>query len=259
MSVAKPQAGEPPVDLDRERRLGRLAGVAGILSLVAFFGALIANAIASPAGGGALGGTPQEGDETGLDELLVDFDADLGTQAIGLGLKVASLLALIAVLLFFYDATRRRQPGLSRGVGVFAVIGPVLFGAAATVTFFALADAAQAFVAAGAPSTEAAEDILGDSTFYRVGGVFEIATGVALGAAVGWAAYSAMQVGLLTRFLGIFGIAAGVATVLLGSTGQALLFGWVGSVALIALGYWPGGRPKAWKTGRAEVWEDWTG
>jgi hypothetical protein len=55
-----------------------------------------------------------------------------------------------------------------------------------------------------------------------------------------------MRVGLLDRFLGYWGLGACGALALL-SIGDAMFIGWLASVGLLALGYWPGGRPEAWR------------
>jgi len=63
---------------------------------------------------------------------------------------------------------------------------------------------------------------------------------------LGWASYAAMQSGLLTRFLGVFGIGAAVAWAFLIPSGETFFVGWLASVGLLALGWWPGGRPEGW-------------
>jgi hypothetical protein len=63
--------------------------------------------------------------------------------------------------------------------------------------------------------------------------------------------FEAMRVGLVTRFLGVFGLGAGIVTAVGLPIGSSLFLAWIGSLGVLALGYWPGGRPPAWAAGRA--------
>ncbi len=59
----------------------------------------------------------------------------------------------------------------------------------------------------------------------------------------------AMRVGLLTRFMGVFGIALGPAFVL--QFGSLILPLWLIALGALFAGRWPGGLPPAWVTGEA--------
>ena len=65
-----------------------------------------------------------------------------------------------------------------------------------------------------------------------------------------------MRVGLLTRFLGYTGIVVGIAGMLLigSAPAAALEVFFMGALAYLFSGRWPGGEPPAWKTGEAEPW-----
>ena len=63
----------------------------------------------------------------------------------------------------------------------------------------------------------------------------------------------AMRVGLLTRFMGVMGIALGPALVL--GFGLLVLPLWLVALGVLFLGRWPRGMPPAWITGRAEPWQ----
>ena len=85
-------------------------------------------------------------------------------------------------------------------------------------------------------------------------GQVNFAANVAFGLALVLTAVSAMRAGLLSRFMGILGVAVGVLFGL-GGLGQAfLLFFWAGAVALILLDRWPGGRGPAWASGELVPW-----
>ena len=63
----------------------------------------------------------------------------------------------------------------------------------------------------------------------------------------------AMRIGLLTRFMGIMGIALGPALVL--GFGLLVMPLWLMALGVLFLGRWPRGMPPAWITGRAEPWQ----
>jgi len=67
---------------------------------------------------------------------------------------------------------------------------------------------------------------------------------------------NAMRVGLLTRFMGYFGILVAVASIFLIGSPPAVLLQvlWLLALAYLFAGRWPGGDPPAWRTGRAEPW-----
>jgi hypothetical protein len=62
----------------------------------------------------------------------------------------------------------------------------------------------------------------------------------------------AMRMGLLTRFMGILGIALGPAFVL--QFGSLILPLWLIALAALFVGFWPSGMPPAWETGKATPW-----
>ena len=62
----------------------------------------------------------------------------------------------------------------------------------------------------------------------------------------------AMRLGLLTRFMGVLGIALGPALVL--GFGLFVLPLWLIALGVLFLGCWPRGMPPAWSDGRAEPW-----
>jgi hypothetical protein len=83
----------------------------------------------------------------------------------------------------------------------------------------------------------------------RVVAVGELASHIVFGVWVSLLCIWAMRIGLLPRFLAVWGIGAGLGGVLL-PMGDALFLSWLGSAALLVLGLWPDGRPPAWAAGR---------
>lgn len=228
----------------RERRWGRLIGPVALLSVACSFGALIASARAvRPA--------PGERERADRVDQLVDFEAGADTHALAASARVLGLLLVVAVALYLHSAIRSRKPDVRAAVRVLAVAGPLLVAASTVAGYFVFREIAEEFVRSGPRTPERADDLVEGSTALRVIGVSDLATHLVFGAWIGLASYYAMNVGLLTRFLAIWGIAAGAATGLTLPFGEALFVGWLGSVGLLALGYWPGGRPPAWDAGRA--------
>ena len=64
---------------------------------------------------------------------------------------------------------------------------------------------------------------------------------------------NAMRVGILTRLMGYIGIVAGAMLVLFPLPVVQIF--WMGALAVLFFGRWPGGDPPAWRTGKAEPWE----
>jgi hypothetical protein len=77
---------------------------------------------------------------------------------------------------------------------------------------------------------------------------------VALGLAFVLVALNAMRVGLLTRFMGVLGIMAGVFLAFPFFSVPIVQAFWLIAVGVLFLGRWPNGAPPAWETGRAEPW-----
>ena len=158
-----------------------------------------------------------------------------------------------------YRVTRNRNPFTSVWIprlGVVALIGSAVF---LFLGFLEVRDIGREYLASGERSLERAEALLDDARdggalrWINIGSLF---TAFLSGVWVSLASLEAMRTGLLTRFLGIFGIGAGLATAISFPVGPFLFIGWLGSVAILALGWWPGGRPPAWEEGRAVGWDE---
>ena len=64
-----------------------------------------------------------------------------------------------------------------------------------------------------------------------------------------------MRTGLLSRFLGMIGIVAGVGLIILGPFGLALFVLWFAAIGLKFLGFWPWPLAPAWAAGEAVPWQ----
>ena len=104
------------------------------------------------------------------------------------------------------------------------------------------------------PSTRA-RDIGASSLLVTAGIIDQLIGPLALAAGLFLISLNAMRVGLLTRFLGILGIIAGVLTVAPQLMPLPVIQSfWLISLGLLLLGAAPGGAPPAWSTGNAEPW-----
>jgi hypothetical protein len=126
-----------------------------------------------------------------------------------------------------------------------AVGGATLVAAATVFGFVALKDVADQFVASGARTTARAQHLIDGSGMLHAAAVFDLLSRIAFAFWVAVASLEMMRVVLLDRFLGYWGFVAAVALVLL-PIGDAMFIGWLGSIGILALGYWPGGRPAGW-------------
>jgi hypothetical protein len=225
-----------------ERRLTQLGGVCALFATAALFGALFVGARAAPVQLGSTGGAVSV---SGLATQLREYHHHQSLQVMAMALKVAAFVCMLVVIWVLHRATVRRGEA-SRGwlpvVGAIAAlltIGSSLFG------YAELAHVANHFTH-GPETTARARSLVSGSSGLRASTLAEISTRLLFALWLGAASYLAGPAGLLTRFLAMFGIAAAAAWGLLIPAGEALFMGWLGSLGLIMLGLWPGGRPEGW-------------
>lgn len=195
---------------------------------------------------------------TGTDDArkrsLLEADESSGTLWAATGLRVVGLALLILVGLHLVRlvAARTEAPGALR---VLVVVGPIWVAIGAVLSQVALLDAADAFTAGGPQTDARADELLTEGGLQRASAIIGVFSVLLLATGVAWLSLAMLRAGLLTTVLGYWGAGAGVAAVLVPIAGQALLLGWLGSVAIILLGWWPGGLGPAWTTGAAEPWQ----
>lgn len=231
--------------IQAEGRRGKVAGAIAMVSVFAVFGSVIFASAANqdPTRPGARVGD----EEFDRAKHLVEFHDGISDQAVAAGLRCAGLLLTIAIGVYLYSVVRARNPQVPRAVLWTAFAGPAFVAAATLFGFFALRDVADAFASSGPRTQDRARELVDDSGTLKLAGVFDILSRLVFAAWVGIASLHAMRVGLLTRFLGYWGIGAAGALVLL-PLGDAMFIGWLASMGILALGYWPGGRPPAWES-----------
>lgn len=166
------------------------------------------------------------------------------------------LVAMIPPLEVLYRATKFRRPELPSLARATIYAGPLLLGGALVALQVAVNAGAADYVAQGRPDAGAARRVFTEPGQGPVGFVRQLGL-VTLVFAFVLVAVNAMRVGLLTRFMGVLGIFVGLLEVLqyIGAGSPVILRSfWLGALALLLVGRWPGGVPKAWSTGQAEPW-----
>jgi hypothetical protein len=230
-------------ELERERRGGRWAGVVGLLSIACWVGALMAanaGGVASQRGA-ALGQTITLSSA----RQLLEFHRGDSDQVLATGLRCAGLLLTAGFGLFLYRLVRSRRPAVAAWLPWLGLAGAVLVGGATVFGYFALHHVANTFAAAGPRTSVRARDLIHGSGAHTAAAALDLGSRAVLGLWVVLLSRQMMHLGLLDRFLAYWGFGAGAAIVVL-PIGDAMFVAWVGSVAVLALGYWPGGRPEAW-------------
>jgi hypothetical protein len=235
--------------MERERPRARIAGYLALL------GAAMSLASVIVAANG-----PQIHQASGTDkQVLLQIAVPGSTQEAVALVRLAGVLVLIPVAVFLYQALSGRSSAHRRWIPIVGVIGIVVFAVSLPWTYFEIRDAARVFVASG-PRTLARADHLvtaqRDKGPLLVAEICRLVGAIMFGIWVAWTSWDAQKVGLLTRFLAYFGIAAGILSAIGISVGQDLFIAWLASVGLLAAGYWPGGRPPAWDAGRAVSWDE---
>jgi hypothetical protein len=203
--------------------------------------------LGNAAADGPIGGQPST-QTAGL-----EFFVDRAVGQIGSGVvRGLGMLALAWVVTFLAVATRARRPQFPRPAVYVALIGAVLLAVARVflpvervLTFNAFLD--------GPRTVDEARDLM--TSLFITAQLIEYIGLFTLGGGLMLVSLNAMRVGLLTRFLGILGIVAGVLTVLPQLMPLPIVQSfWLVAVGLVLLGAGRSELPPAWRTGTAEPW-----
>lgn len=241
-------SAETAASLRREARLALLVGAGAVIAVLALFGALLAAGAAAPAVNDGV-----SANSTNLAQQLHDFHHAHSLQALALGLKALAFVMVLPVAAFLHGASRRRHQTAPGWVLVLGALGVVLTVGSSAWGFAALSHVATQFVHHGPQTVKRAHHLAASSGGLRASAVIEQVARVVFAIWLGAASYIAMQVGLLTRFLGALGIGAAVAWALLIPGGEALFFVWLAAMAALALDRFPGGRPEGWRSGHVRA------
>lgn len=230
--------------MSTERARNRQAGLAAAAYVVLSFVALVL----------LLSTTTGTGSDDAAKRSLEEADSSATTLWAATGLRVLSmvLLLLAGLHLVRLVGARTVTPGALR---ILILVAPLWIAVAAVLSQFALLDAADAFTSGGPRTDDRAEDLLAEGGLQRASALIGVFSTLLFASALTWLSLAMLRAGLLTTTLGYWGAGAGIASFLVPIAGQALVLGWVGSVAIILLGWWPGGIGPAWSSGQAEPWQ----
>jgi hypothetical protein len=223
-----------------DRHKGRLAGLAALASC-----ALTVAAIPLSGHGSAAAVGPGAAPDKAV--MLLDFHRFSSDQLLAGGARALSLVLVALVSVYLFRVTRRRNPAHGRAVPIACMVGCACLVASTVLGFVALEHVAGQFAAFGTHTARRATRLLDASAALRAVGVTDLLAGLVLGVWTAAASYQAMRAGLLTRSLAGIGVVAGLMSAITLPSGPALFIAWLGGVGLLALGYWPGGRPSAWR------------
>jgi hypothetical protein len=252
---------DPEQQLAWEARQRPRAGVAAILAAVCMFGADIwatslfrdapigkyLDSLQNALKPGPIGEAPSV--RTQYFEFVRDHAGGFIPATV---VKGIGFLAMAWVLTFLLMAVRARRP-IQRPLLYLPIVGGVLT-ALGTVMFSVVYNQAVGDFLDGPHTVDRAYDAASVSTLVSAQ-VFRDLLGP-LVLACGWVVTSlnAMRAGLLTRFMGILGLIIGVLQVIrLGPLPIVQTF-WLAALGALLIGFWPSGRPAAWKTGLAQPW-----
>ena len=233
--------GQHEAQLGWERRFGRLAAAAAVGSLLLGLGAqVVLTSTASRSGGDR--------------SALVKLNDNAGEVLAGTVLQALSAFLLAAVLLYLLRCVRYRRPeGVPAAIGPLILIAPLLTTVGILLNQLDVIDIADRFTSSGPRSESRADELLKDRSTALL--FVTYAGYIALGFSLVMVNLNAMRAGLVTRFIGIIGIIVGALYVLPILAGPFIVqVFWLGALAAVFLGYWPGGRGEAWETGEAGVW-----
>ncbi|MDP8944130.1 MAG: DUF4386 family protein, partial [Actinomycetota bacterium] len=185
---------------------------------------------------------------------LLPIDAHPTEFLVGAVLGGLSTLALGAVLAYLYSAARYRRPELPTAALALTLGGAALAAVSAVVVQAQIIDVAHDFAASRVRTEARADDLLRDGVS-QTAVALGFAGNLALGFGIFLISLNAMRAGLLSRLMGVLGIVVGVLYVIPQLRGpEVLQLFWLGALAALFLGRWPGGRGRAWEAGEAIPW-----
>ena len=190
---------------------------------------------------------------TGDAEVLRKIDSSHAGVLAGRLVQALAVVVLVSSLFYLYKAAVARRP--EGGLNLFwpvAVLAAVLLSVAAVTGYFDATSTADDFVD-GAQTKARADDLAGDLSGTVTKAVGQ-AGGLCLGLTYLLLSLNAMRAGLLSRFMGILGIIAGVLVVIPILPGAFVQLFWIVALGMLFLNRWPNGRGPAWDVVEAIPW-----
>lgn len=171
----------------------------------------------------------------------------------GFFFSVATLFVAVALTHILF-AARSRTTRIAKLPFYMAIAGPVLVALAYPVYTIGYVSAANDFAASAHGGLELAKDLSGSTLITIASGAWRLGQAMLVVAWVATGIY-AMRIGLLTRMMGAFAIAIGVATLIAPPLAALLQVFWIGALAILLLGE-SAQIPPAWKLGRPVSWSE---
>jgi hypothetical protein len=208
-------------------------------------------------------------------DFLLSIDESPGAFYAATVLQALAALAMIMVFYYLYRAITARIGGIPRWFVYVILVGPVLYAVAQIISAVNQIDVAEMFATQdySFPDADPDSDLdqcpairgdLGEDCANELLQDNANGAGIALGllGSVSIAFLFVMlplrarRAGLLSPFMGILGVIAGVLFVLPLLPGVPVFIQafWLGAVGALFLGRWPGGRGPAWETGNPDPW-----
>jgi hypothetical protein len=190
---------------------------------------------------------------------FLSFDEAPGTLLASAVVQAIAALFLIGVFLYLFRATVHRDQRVPRWFVWLIFAGPAMYAAAQVLGALEQIDIADQFAAGepirGEAGDERARDLAREETSTAVVAI-GIAGAVALAFLFVMLPVRARRAGLLSPFMMALGVIAGALLVLPLLPGVPVVIQafWLGALAALFLGRWPGGRGPAWDSGMAEPW-----
>lgn len=188
-----------------------------------------------------------------LEPTLAYVDKHMALLTLGQVLTALAAPLTALALIYVFRAVRARQPTFGQGALIAVAIGGVASLVGILVGQIAVDISVSNFVSAADHSTLAAHDAL-QPPIAIAAGLIQFVGHIALGLGFVLIALNAMRVGLLTRFMGVLGIMAGVFLAFPFFSIPIVQAFWLVAAGLLFLGRFPNGSPPAWETGRSEPW-----
>jgi hypothetical protein len=210
-----------------------------------------------------------------LPDFLLSVNESPGSLIAQAVLQAVGALCLILVFYYLFRATAHRIPGMPRWFLYLIVAGPAMYAISQVLGAVDRVDVAEMFAERdysfpdaepdsdlrdcpairGQLGDDCADELLADNPNGLAIGL-SLAGSVAVAFMYVMVPLRARRAGLLSPFMAILGVIAGVLLVLqLVPLVPIVIQGfWLGALGALFLGNWPGGRGPAWETGKADPW-----
>jgi len=170
--------------------------------------------------------------------------------------KSVSLIVLTLMVLLLIEATRFRRPETWSMARPLVLVGGGVLAVVNLVHQVVSSIQAHNFAVGHDFSSHAVEQALTKGAFNVGSQYVDLLAALALTAGIIVISINAIRVGLLTRWLGVIGIFAGLLIFLPigGATLEIIPAFWMAGMGVLYMGRWPNGDPPAWPSGEARPW-----